>query len=140
MANKRRFSVTIDAAIVRRIDRIAKAAGQSRSGMIEQLCRDGVDDAETAVQAFTDPVLLQAFAGAFGNRDVLKAMASAVHEEMTDSQLDLFVDRLKGLAGSEGGPQGARSESARPAADTAGENSKHRGSGRRESAKRRGKG
>lgn len=123
---KIKLSVSITHELVKRLDRIAKAAGQSRSAMIERLIRDGVDDAETAVQAFTDPLLLQAFAGAFGNRDVLKAMASAVHEEMTDSQLDLFVDRLKGLAGSE--------------VDTAGESSKQRGSGRRGSAKRRGKG
>lgn len=129
--SKTKLSITIDPQILRRVERIAKAAGQSRSAMIERLIRDGVDDAETAVQAFTDPLLLQAFAGAFGNRDVLKAMASAVHEEMTDSQLDLFVDRLKGLAGSEAG---------KPGADTAGENSKQRGSGRRGAAKRRGNG
>lgn len=121
--HKHRISITIDGEIVKRVGRLAKASNRSRSAMIEQLIRDGVEDAEMTVQAFTDPVLLQAFAGAFGNRDVLKAMASAVHEEMTDVQLDLFVDRLKGLA-----------------RDAGKSDERVRGSGRREAAKRGSKG
>lgn len=103
MAKKKlKTAISIDPDVWKRLERVAKASQRSRSAMVEQLLRDGLDDAETAVKAFTNPVILEAFGQVFADRSVLRAMTEAVKSDMTSEQLDLFVQGVKGLAADAG--------------------------------------
>lgn len=94
---KTRISITIEPKLVRRLDRLAKSSKLSRSELIEQLCRDGMEDQEMMVKAFTNPVLVEAFGKAFANRDVLRAMTSTMGDELEDDQLELFTATMEKL-------------------------------------------
>lgn len=103
MAKKKlKTAISIDPDVWKRLERVAKASRRSRSAMLEQILRDGLDEAETAVKAFTNPVILEAFGQVFADRSVLRAMTDAVRSDMTSDQLDLFVKGMQGLAADAG--------------------------------------
>lgn len=98
MATRRAIiSVTIEPELLKRLDDLADAQAVPRSQLIETLIRQGIEDEEIAVRAVTNPVILNAFMGAFRDRAVVKAMASAVGDELSPEQLNLFRQAMTAL-------------------------------------------
>jgi len=98
MANKEPITLTLSPSLVRKIDRLAKALGQSRSKFCEDLLREGIEDASLGVEALTNPEVQKAFVGLLKNRDVLRSLAKAFGSELSDSQLELFAGTFQRLA------------------------------------------
>ena len=98
-AHRRRvaISVTIAPKIARRIDRLAKSMGKTRSELVEQLIEDGLHETELTAKAITNPVIAQALLSSFGRADVLRAMTQAMRDELSDDQLKLFGDAMAGM-------------------------------------------
>lgn len=96
---KQKITMSVDIALVARIDKLAAAVGQSRSAWIEALLREAIEDEETSVKALTDPVVGPALLNMFKDRDVLRGLARVMSEELRPDQLQLFADRVSKLAG-----------------------------------------
>ena len=90
MAKRIVVSVSIDADLAKRIDDHAAALNQTRSAFCERLLADGLADEADAVRALQNPVIAQALMSAFGDRRVLKEIASVIGDELSDQQLTLF--------------------------------------------------
>lgn len=95
---KLKVSIALTRDVVKRLDRLARAQSRSRSSIVQSFVLDGLDGAEMFVKAFSDPTVSAAFVQAFGDRDVLRSMTSAMREQMTDDQMDLFSETLRGLS------------------------------------------
>ena len=80
------ITITLPDEMVTSIDNLADSQGLSRSKMIERGLMEYIDSEKTMMAAFANPVIRDAMVKAFGNRDVLKAMAGAVGEEVGDDQ------------------------------------------------------
>lgn len=98
---KQPVTIGLDGSLVKRIDRLAKAVGQSRSAWIEGQIRDAIDNEELGIQVLTDPVTSTVFASLFKDRDTLRGFARLLGEQLTDDQLRLFTDRVEKLVGKE---------------------------------------
>ena len=97
---KQRVTLTLDAAVVKRVDRVARSTKQSRSAVVEGLLRDGVDDQELFVKAMTDPTLRATFGQIFGSRDFLRQMVNVMGQDVSEDQLKLFGEAMGKLTGS----------------------------------------
>lgn len=100
---KMRISLTIDPAVVKRINRVAKAQKKSRSAWIETACQDQLGQAEMFVKMTQQPELVQAFGRAFGDPSVMRQMAEVMGQELTDDQLEMFTSAMDKLV--EGQPK-----------------------------------
>jgi hypothetical protein len=98
-ASKRKVkvSVALSPELIKRVDRMAKALGQSRSQVIEDLIDAGIQDSEITAAAMTNPVIVQALMGAFGRPDVIRQMASSMKQDLTEDQLHLFQNAMVGM-------------------------------------------
>lgn len=96
-------SFSMSPSLVKRLDRLAKAMGKSRSAYLEGLVRDCIEEEESGVKMLTDPVMGPALLKAFGNRDVLRGLVRALGEDLTDSQLDLFASQMERMTGKKKG-------------------------------------
>lgn len=97
-----KIAVTVEPALLERIERLAKAKGQNRSRFIEELIRDQIDQEELTVKALTDPVIGPALAGMFARPDILRAMTAQLRQDMTDEQLKLFTGSIEAAMGGLG--------------------------------------
>lgn len=97
--SKRKIPITctLSPRLVRRIDRIAKPLGKSRSELVQQFIEDGLQETETTAAALTNPVIAQALLSSFGRPEVLRAMTSVMRDELSDDQLKLFGDAMTGM-------------------------------------------
>lgn len=84
--------------MLKKLDRLAKAFGVSRSVMIERTLREALEDTELSVAALTDPVVSGALVQMMSNRDVLRTLAKAFGEGASEQQLELFASRFGKLA------------------------------------------
>lgn len=100
MARKVKISVSVDENVLRRIDRVAKHKGTTRSAEISAACRDYVEDTEMMVKAFANTELREAFIRAFSAPEVVRQFASVMQEDLSDEQLRLFSDAMQKLAGA----------------------------------------
>lgn len=99
--NKVKLSITLDASLAERVDRLAAATHQNRSAWIEGQIRNAIEDEELGVQVLTDPVASKMFASLFKDRETLRGLARLFGEQMSDDQLRLFTERLDKLTGRE---------------------------------------
>ena len=84
------LSVYIDADLLRRLDRLAAARDVSRSKLVEEMLLDQLGNSELHVAAMTNPTIVNALMGAMARPEVLRAMSSAMREDVDDEQLQLF--------------------------------------------------
>jgi predicted transcriptional regulator len=103
-AGKAYVGAYVEAALIRRLDRLARARKVNRSRIVEQLLNDGVERDELMVKMTTDPVLSRAMMQAVSRSEVMTQLLRSMREEMTDDQLQLFEDRLAAALGQEQEP------------------------------------
>ena len=87
---KQAVTIAVRPALLKRIDQLAKAKGESRSEAIEHLLLDALEDEELAVRAISNPVISQALLGAMAQPQVMRSMLHAMRSELSDDQLELF--------------------------------------------------
>lgn len=87
-------TISLDAGLVARIDRLARAVGMSRSAWMQRQIEDCIDDEEMGVKALTDPVVGGALLSVFKDREVMRGLAKMMGEQLSDQQLQLFTERL----------------------------------------------
>lgn len=97
--SKIKVSVALTKTLVERLDQVRVPLGESRSGLIERLVLDGLDQVELTARATTDPVLMGAFARALGEPGVLRSLLDSLKADLTDEQLELFARQMDGLSG-----------------------------------------
>ena len=79
---KDKTSISLPEALIKRLDRLAKAAGSSRSELIRELIEDGLDQQETMIRATSDPVLMGAFGRALSDPDTHPSSPAAVSRRL----------------------------------------------------------
>ena len=99
--NKVILSVSIDADLVHKLQELADAVGRSRSSYVEALLREAVDQESDTIKALQHPVLGPALVSAFRSRDVLKAMAEVIGDELKPEQLHLFREAMNHISGQQ---------------------------------------
>ena len=97
MARKDKTSIALPEALIKRLDRVAKSAGQSRSEMIRELIEDGLGHQEDMIKVTSDPVLMGAFGKVFSDPGVLRALMSGLRSELNEDQLQLFQKRVEAV-------------------------------------------
>lgn len=95
---KRRVTITIAPDVLRRVDRVSKALRNNRSQWIENACKAELDQAELFVKISQQPELMRTMMSTFGDPKVMRQMAAAVSDEVTDEQMKLFADVMGTIA------------------------------------------
>jgi predicted transcriptional regulator len=96
------MTIAIDPELKKRLDRLGKVAGQSRSELIGDLLLSVLEQAELVVKATSDPVLMGAIGRVMADPGVLRNMIVGLRSELSEDQLDLFKTRLDALTGVSG--------------------------------------
>lgn len=91
---KKAVTLAVRPSLLKRLDALAKAKGESRSEAVERLLLDALDDEELAVRAITNPVIAQAILGAISQPEVMRAMLHAMREDLDADQLQLFSQAM----------------------------------------------
>lgn len=94
---KDRITVTLKPSIARKATRVAKSLDISRSKLFEDALEAYLTEAELQAKLLGDNRVMGAFAKAMSAPGVMSAMASAMGEEITESQQTMLRDLLKGL-------------------------------------------
>ena len=94
---KVKVSIAISPEVLKRVDRLAKVAGSNRSKMLQELVEDSIEQQEHIIKAATDPVLMNAMAKLMVEPGMLRAMTSALREDLTSDQLDLFKQHMAAI-------------------------------------------
>ena len=98
MARKKsKTSIALDPELIKRLDRVARAARQSRSELITDLVESGLGQAEMMIKATADPVLMAAVGKVMADPGVLRNMVAGLRSELSDEQLELFKSRLDSM-------------------------------------------
>ena len=109
-------SFAIEPALWGRVCELADIAKRSRSSYVAEVLRDHVEEQGEAIRAMQHPVLGPALLQAFGNREVLKAVAEVVGDRVDDRQLQLFkktVESLQRKPGKKPRPRPSRGKAKR---------------------------
>lgn len=93
MALRRVITVSLKTDVIREMDRMAKALNRSRSSMIENALDEWLQDQKIGMQVFTNPVVTEALMGMFKDRDVLKQLAAAMGERISEDEFQ----KIEGL-------------------------------------------
>ncbi|HWI02764.1 MAG TPA: ribbon-helix-helix protein, CopG family [Acidimicrobiales bacterium] len=93
-SEKRFITLYLDNGVVERIDRLAAAQDASRAKYLERLIIEHLDEDEATVQAFTNPVLLNALMQVFGQPDVARQLVQTMRRDVSDDQLQLFQEAM----------------------------------------------
>jgi metal-responsive CopG/Arc/MetJ family transcriptional regulator len=99
MARKLKVSVALSADLVKRLDRVARASGDSRSQLITDLVEGGLEQAETMIKVTSDRVMMGAIGRVMADPGVLRNMVNGLRSELSDEQLALFKSRLDAVTG-----------------------------------------
>lgn len=95
MAKTRVMSFSIDADLMPLIDAQAAAMGVSRSQYVNAALRDYLEQQAATVAAFSNPLIRDTFIQAMSQPGVLKSLASAMNEQLSSDQLQLFEQGMQ---------------------------------------------
>lgn len=81
---------------------LAKQQRVTVSSLVTRIIADSLDTERMVVGVLSNPLLQRQMYKAFGSPDVIRALADALHEDVTDGQMQLFTDML-GRVAKDGG-------------------------------------
>ena len=93
--NKEKISISIDAELLRRLDAVCEARGQSRSAVFERIVRNEIDGEEKFLDYMEKPINRALMTVIMKTPGVLDAIATLVGEHLTPEN----VVEIKELAG-----------------------------------------
>ena len=96
-AKKLKLSITLDAEVTKRVDRLAKATRSNRSAVLEALVIDALNQNEAAIKASADPVVMGAFMRAMTEPGVIRGVAEVLRHDLSDEQLKLFTEAAQAV-------------------------------------------
>tara|TARA_A100001391_G_scaffold194808_2_gene171437 strand:- start:2588 stop:2974 length:387 start_codon:yes stop_codon:yes gene_type:complete len=97
MSQRERITVTIDPAVLQRIDAISQAREESRSATIERILRNGAQDEEEMLETIGKGIQGQVMAVLLNNPQILNAMSKLVGDQLTDDDLARLQDGGPGV-------------------------------------------
>jgi len=97
MAQRERITVTIDPAVLKRIDAISQAREESRSATIERILRNGARDEEEMLETIGKGIQGQVMAVLLNNPQILNAMSKLVGDQLADEDLARLQDGGPGV-------------------------------------------
>tara|TARA_R110002111_G_scaffold159236_2_gene225930 strand:- start:2140 stop:2490 length:351 start_codon:yes stop_codon:yes gene_type:complete len=92
MAQRDRITVTIDPAVLQRIDVIAQSRKESRSATIERVLRNGAKDEEDMLEQVGTGIEGRVMAILLNNPQILNVMSKLVGDQLTDTELTRLQD------------------------------------------------
>lgn len=90
MAQRVAFTISLQPGVAKAIDDLADAQGISRSALVLRWITEKMEGEKHTVAIFANPVVANTIIKAFAQPGVLRALADAVGEKLTDEQLELF--------------------------------------------------
>lgn len=95
---KAKIAISMDADLVKRLDRLAPQMHRNRSELIEIFVRQQMDETEAGASVLTNPVVGPIILEALSKPEILRAMAGVMSEKMTDQQMQLFGQAMQAAA------------------------------------------
>lgn len=86
MAQRERITVTIDPAVLQRIDAIAQAREESRSATIERVLRNGARNEEDLLERVGTGIEGRVMAILLHNPQILNVMSKLIGDQLTDTE------------------------------------------------------
>lgn len=83
---KQRVTLAMSGAVLRKLDRAAKALGRSRSALAEDLLSDALQQSDQLVSALSNDTVRRAFAKAMTTPGVAGAIAQSMGHELSDRE------------------------------------------------------
>ncbi len=91
--NKEKISISIEADLLRRLDAVCEARGDSRSAVIERILRDEMPEEESFLQGMEDPMSRALIATLIRSPAVLKVIATVAGKAISDADLKRVQER-----------------------------------------------
>lgn len=89
---KQRATLSLDADLVAEVDQLARAQGESRSSMVEQLLRDALERQDTFARMMESDAFRHAFMELFTRPDVLRTMMGTDRDKPRQKLLRFLED------------------------------------------------
>jgi hypothetical protein len=83
-------SFVVPADLLKQVDDLADAQRLSRSQLLETWIRDRIEGEKVNLAMVGNPAVMKAMMQAFSDPNVMKSFASAVSEDLSTDQLELF--------------------------------------------------
>lgn len=99
---RRRVTIALDPAVIREVDKIARAMKRSRSMVIEGFVQDGLEDSRLGLAAFTNPVFMGHMWEALKDREALRVLLQAMGQEVDEAKFQQ-LQGLFAMAAEKGG-------------------------------------
>src|SRR5688572_27055487 len=96
--NKEKISISIDAALLRRIDVVCANRDEARSAFFERLAENQIGEEETFTRLMENPLWRGFLSALTSSPAVLKAIATVAGDTMSDEELHHIRERLPELA------------------------------------------
>lgn len=90
-----KVSLSIDEALLKRVDALAETLGTSRSACMCDLMRDALDEAEAQAKVIGDPVVMGAYLQAMQQPGVVAALARAMGEQIDEKKTQQVLEFFK---------------------------------------------
>ncbi len=97
MAARPHISISMEAEILKRVDKLVKLTKSNRSRLIQDLVSEGLDWNESSIRATSNPLVMGAFTRAMSEPGVMRGLATAMREDLTDEQMVLFGEATRQL-------------------------------------------
>ena len=101
-AHRKTVTVSMDPALLKRVQRVSDRLGVPRSQFICSCIIDALDESEMQAKLLGDKKVMGAFHKAMSSPGVMSSLARAMGEEITDKQQTQLRDLLGGLGKIEG--------------------------------------
>lgn len=88
---KIRVTITIDPALIRRVERAAKKIGSNRSAFIESAVRESIADAEGIANILGDDVSRRAFLSALAQPGIVQSIGRSMGEQLNQEQVQQIL-------------------------------------------------
>jgi hypothetical protein len=88
--NRGMLVCTIDNAIIRDIEKLAKIQKTSKSRLVEKFILQALDQEKHIAKVMCNPVLSAAICNAFANPSIINIMMRELGQELNPQQLELF--------------------------------------------------
>jgi hypothetical protein len=110
---KERITVTLDPALLERLDVIAEARGDSRSAVIERCVRYGLAEEERFLKVMENPVTRAVFEVLAESPMLMSSIATVVGDELSPGELEKIAESVK-KQGKRGRERSAAKRAGRP--------------------------
>ncbi len=107
---KERITVTVDADLLRRLDAVAAARGDSRSAVLERLLGNAIGEDEVFLKAMENPITRAVAQAVTSSPALIESIARLVGEQMSTGDAEEIREVMAEQAKRGAGRRGSRSK------------------------------